>query len=516
MRVAYVPETSPAPLPLTRRILGLARGVSTYNLAELAFQRIGSLRPRSAFVEAWVVTRLAVLVVLLFLGFRLTYHFSSIPTLWAVLLGFAALYALLEVVTTRLQLLDRGSNIPIDDASRSLLLGLVNITEVLVIFAILYQTSFYLYTDPPLTGSGISSNAGGQAFLRPFDALYFSFITLTTLGYGDIHPVASWYRLLAICEVMIGWPLAVTVLGLLLQNFLAPSPDPRQAFGEGTELYRRFQEGRHSFLRHEEERLTGVERRGCRILLAWTVLWLVLAVAAVIGEVVYFEPRMGMVRTPPAAPARGLAQPGGGSGAAPAKSNNMDINKISFLIDYDNLLENLQRVFTILAIIVGGLWAYFRFFKGRTYKPRLEPTISGTVTCKNSMSYLVTTVRIKNVGLSDQKIHQAGTSMKIYIFSSSMIPAADGSNPGAELPEWDHVATLPILKHHRWVEPGETVEEQELVLVSGCDHSAFRLVLTLVAGGNYWEVPRIVTWAAKGEAHPVSDGQDRPANAGGE
>ena len=36
-------------------------------------------------------------------------------------------------------------------------------------------------------------------------ALYFSIVTFTTLGYGDIRPVAPFGQLLVIIEVLIGY-----------------------------------------------------------------------------------------------------------------------------------------------------------------------------------------------------------------------------------------------------------------------------------------------------------------------
>ena len=45
--------------------------------------------------------------------------------------------------------------------------------------------------------------------------IYFSFVTLTTLGYGDIVPTSAGARLVALAEVIIGYMM----LGGLLGNF---------------------------------------------------------------------------------------------------------------------------------------------------------------------------------------------------------------------------------------------------------------------------------------------------------
>jgi hypothetical protein len=43
-----------------------------------------------------------------------------------------------------------------------------------------------------------------KAGIRPEDLLYFSFVTLTTTGYGDIAPVTAHARSLAILEQLAG------------------------------------------------------------------------------------------------------------------------------------------------------------------------------------------------------------------------------------------------------------------------------------------------------------------------
>ena len=39
---------------------------------------------------------------------------------------------------------------------------------------------------------------------RSITALYYSFVTLTTLGYGDITPVSASARMLSVVEAIIG------------------------------------------------------------------------------------------------------------------------------------------------------------------------------------------------------------------------------------------------------------------------------------------------------------------------
>jgi hypothetical protein len=60
-------------------------------------------------------------------------------------------------------------------------------------------------TDATHLGA-FSYNIGPPAthFLNSFDAFYFSFITLSTVGYGDITPVSHIARTLAMTEAMTG------------------------------------------------------------------------------------------------------------------------------------------------------------------------------------------------------------------------------------------------------------------------------------------------------------------------
>jgi len=64
---------------------------------------------------------------------------------------------------------------------------------------------------------------------RP-ELTYFSFSTLTTVGYGDIVPVAPMARVLAILEALIGQIFLATFLAFLVGNFqIQKQKDERKA-----------------------------------------------------------------------------------------------------------------------------------------------------------------------------------------------------------------------------------------------------------------------------------------------
>ena len=50
-------------------------------------------------------------------------------------------------------------------------------------------------------------------YFGPGDLLYFSYVTLTTLGYGDITPVSSIARSLAVLEAALGVMFMAVVIG---------------------------------------------------------------------------------------------------------------------------------------------------------------------------------------------------------------------------------------------------------------------------------------------------------------
>lgn len=142
------------------------------------------------------------------------------------------------------------------------------------------------------------------------------------------------------------------------------------------------------------------------------------------------------------------------------------------LKDWDTITGIAGKLVQITALIVGGLFAYLKFFKGRTYRPRLELTIRGILGEKDGIRYLVPSVTVKNIGLAKCGIRQTGSGIRISDYQS------DG--------EWGKPRVVSILTSHEWIESGETVSDEILVPLEGPESIAYMLELRLVSEDFTW------------------------------
>jgi hypothetical protein len=85
--------------------------------------------------------------------------------------------------------------------------------------------------SPQLPAFSFSVPANASHVMNGFNAYYFSFSTLTTVGYGDITPVSNFARMLAILEAMTG----TLFLGVLIARLVSlystsrpPAPPPER------------------------------------------------------------------------------------------------------------------------------------------------------------------------------------------------------------------------------------------------------------------------------------------------
>jgi voltage-gated potassium channel len=71
--------------------------------------------------------------------------------------------------------------------------------------------------------------AANANITSPSDALWWVYVTITTVGYGDRFPVTNWGRIVGIVVMTAGVGLFGTLSGYLAQTFLAPSKEKAEA-----------------------------------------------------------------------------------------------------------------------------------------------------------------------------------------------------------------------------------------------------------------------------------------------
>jgi voltage-gated potassium channel len=72
-----------------------------------------------------------------------------------------------------------------------------------------------------------------QQFRHLWDALWWSFVTLTTVGYGDLVPVTIGGRLIGIVTMLVGIGIFGTFISLVGSSFLTTMREQQQAAASG-------------------------------------------------------------------------------------------------------------------------------------------------------------------------------------------------------------------------------------------------------------------------------------------
>jgi hypothetical protein len=110
-----------------------------------------------------------------------------------------------------------------------------------------------------------------------------------------------------------------------------------------------------------------------------------------------------------------------------------------------------------LAIVVGGIWAYFKFVRGRTFAKRAELIVTPTV-LRQQQPKLKVTATLRNAGLSKLPLR----TQAIFIYGVYAAPTAD--NPIATA-EQQLGKPRTIFSAHKWVEAQETITDEILLLL---------------------------------------------------
>jgi hypothetical protein len=164
------------------------------------------------------------------------------------------------------------------------------------------------------------------------------------------------------------------------------------------------------------------------------------------------------------------------------------------------LIKDANGFVQTLAIIIGGVWAYLKFVRGRVFKPRLEPAISAKSFVHNNCVYVLITSTLRNVGLSRIILKQEGTGIRILSAESH------GSSIVGSL-TWDHQASFSVFEKHKWIEPGETICDKRLVTLQMGHWIGLRLELEVYAGEVAWYAMDIIELIEVQDQRAVTDAE---------
>ena len=138
-------------------------------------------------------------------------------------------------------------------------------------------------------------------------------------------------------------------------------------------------------------------------------------------------------------------------------------------------LADIESLSTILALVVGGIWAYYKIFKARVFTPRLETHIDARWVVETGASHILARVKLKNVGLTRVNLHQEGSALRLW--KQEM-----GRSTAIRSVRWKETAdtAFTVFEDHGWIEPGETIEDELLIRMPDDDGLIVRLQVRLV------------------------------------
>jgi len=93
-----------------------------------------------------------------------------------------------------------------------------------LMLGLLWTVAYWLVDQLTPGAFAFNTNAGKHS-IRGFNAFYFSFITLSTVGYGDITPVSKVARMLSAMEAMTGLLYVAVLIARLVALYSSPKSE---------------------------------------------------------------------------------------------------------------------------------------------------------------------------------------------------------------------------------------------------------------------------------------------------
>src|SRR5216110_2101421 len=98
-----------------------------------------------------------------------------------------------------------------------------------LMLGLMWTMAYWLVDQLTPEGAFSFNTSAGTHSMNGFNAFYFSFVTLSTVGYGDITPVSKVVRMLAAMEAMTGLLYMAVLIARLVALYSSPKSDDPSA-----------------------------------------------------------------------------------------------------------------------------------------------------------------------------------------------------------------------------------------------------------------------------------------------
>jgi len=148
-------------------------------------------------------------------------------------------------------------------------------------------------------------------------------------------------------------------------------------------------------------------------------------------------------------------------------------------INWSTVFARTESATKILAILAGGVWAYFHYYRSRQYYPRLVPQPVGKIVHLQGKNYLHIILKLKNCGFSKVWIDHDKSWLRVFACDPDPSPSV------IDDVDWTRLATFSVFKSHNWIESSEEIEDVRLMLLTEPSQVAFRLELSVFAQSTW-------------------------------
>ncbi len=142
-----------------------------------------------------------------------------------------------------------------------------------------------------------------------------------------------------------------------------------------------------------------------------------------------------------------------------------------------------QTTATGLALIIGGLFAYYRFFKEETYSPRIQPSVAAVASRKDGLIFIQVTAAMTNPGQTSVWLDMNSTRLGL-------------STRKARIYGWEPSVVEVVFTGNDHIRPGETIGDQVWMEIPDDDYAAILLELR-IAKVREGEEEKILGWIAR-------------------